>query len=142
MTPSDLITHLEAQHWKPRELAGFIGTAGPLWTRREDAGWAYGLLCDARHLNPAGRVHGGALVALLDHAISAVAWEACERTPCVTLQMDTHFQGAVREGQFIVARATVGHRTGSLVFMQGQVSGDDGPVLTAQAILKVLAPGR
>jgi uncharacterized protein (TIGR00369 family) len=134
--------YLESTGWTLRSLKGFIEVAGPLWTRREDGGWAYGLLCEAQHLNPAARVHGGALVTVLDHAISSVAWEACDRAPCVTLQLDTQFLGAVREGQFAEARALVSHRTGNLVFMRGSVQVDGQPVLMAQAILKVLSAPR
>ncbi len=142
MTNEHTRQRLEAAHWTQRTLKGFIEQAGPWSTRREDGGWAYGLLCDATHLNPAARMHGGALVTLLDHAISTVAWEACDRAPCVTLQLDTQFLGAVREGQFAEARASVSHKTGSLVFMRGAVTVDGEPVLMAQAILKVLPTAR
>lgn len=142
MTDEHTRLRLEATKWTVRTLKGFIEQAGPLWTRREDGGWAYGLLCDATHLNPAARMHGGALVTLLDHAISTVAWEASERAPCVTLQLDTQFLGAVREGQFAEARASVSHKTGSLVFMRGAVTVDGQAVLMAQAILKVLPATR
>ncbi|WP_137920684.1 PaaI family thioesterase [Hydrogenophaga sp. 2FB] len=142
MTDEHTRIRLEATNWTVRTLKGFIEQAGPLWTRREDGGWAYGLLCDATHLNPAARMHGGALVTLLDHAISTVAWEACERAPCVTLQLDTQFLGAVREGEFAEARAGVSHKTGGLVFMRGAVTVDGQPVLMAQAILKVLPTTR
>jgi len=136
MTSEELV----AQGWKQRELPGFIGTAGPLWTRREEAGWAYGFLAGPEHLNPAGLVHGGALVTLVDHAVSTVAWEACGRAPCVTLQLDTHFIGAARESQFIEARAEVTRRAGSTLFMRGllQVAGET--VLSAQAIMKKVQP--
>lgn len=142
MTDEHTRMRLEAANWTVRTLKGFIEQAGPLWTRREESGWAYGLLCEATHLNPAARMHGGALVTLLDHAISTVAWEACDRTPCVTLQLDTQFLGAVREGQFAEARASVSHKSGSLVFMRGTVTVDGQPVLMAQAILKVLPTTR
>lgn len=142
MTDEHTRLRLEAANWTVRTLKGFIEQAGPLWTRREDGAWAYGLLCDATHLNPAARMHGGALVTLLDHAISTVAWEVCERAPCVTLQLDTQFLGAVREGQFAEARASVSHKTGSLVFMRGAVTVDGQAVLMAQAILKVLPTTR
>jgi len=95
---------LAEQHWKRRDLPGFMGLAGPLWTRREGDAWAYAVLAQEAHLNPAGVVHGGALVTLLDHAISSVAWEACARQPCLTLQLDTHFVGPVRAGQLAQAR--------------------------------------
>jgi uncharacterized protein (TIGR00369 family) len=140
MTPEELVQRLVADGWKQRSLPGFIGAAGPLWTRREGDGWAYGLLPTAAHLNPADVVHGGALVTLVDHAISTVAWEASGRTACVTLQLDTHFIAAVREGQFIEARARVERRTRSLLFMRGGVTLEGEPVLGAQAIMKVVEP--
>ncbi len=133
------VARMQAANWKLRTLPGFIGSAGPLWTRREGEGWAYGLLAEARHLNPAGVVHGGALLTLLDHAMSTVAWEASGRLPCVTVALDTHFLQAVREGQFAEARAGVSHRTRSLVFMKGQLVVEGNAVLTGQAILKVAA---
>lgn len=131
---------LAAEGWKPRALGGYIGAAGPLWTRRDEQGWRYGLLVDERHLNPAGVMHGGALTTLLDHVVSTVAWEACERKPCVTLQLDSQFLAAVKAGQFIEASASVRYRTRGLVFMQGQVVSADGQsVLSGQAILKVMS---
>lgn len=122
--------------WRKRGLAGFAGLIGPLWVRKEDEGWAYGLLATADHLNPAGVVHGGLLTALLDHGISAIAWEALGRRACVTVQLDTHFLAAAREGQFLEVRGRVARATSSLVFMQGELSTDGQVVATAVAVLK------
>lgn len=126
--------------WQARELKGFIAHAGPLWARREGEGWAYGFAIGPQHLNPAGVVHGGALLTLVDHAMSTVAWEACGRVPCVTLQLDSHFAAPVLPGQFVEARAHVARRTGSLVFMRGELRVDDSLVLGAQALMKPLNP--
>jgi uncharacterized protein (TIGR00369 family) len=90
--------------WKPRALSGFVELVGPLWTRKEDEAWSYGLLAEAKHTNAVGIVHGGVLTTLLDHALSAIAWEANERKPCVTVALDVHFLEAVRPGDLIVAR--------------------------------------
>lgn len=133
---------LAQQGWKRRDLPGFMGLAGPLWTRRDNGTWAYAVLADEAHLNPAGVVHGGALLTLLDHAISSVAWEACGRQPCLTLQLDTHFIGSVHTGQLAQARAHVIRRTGSLVFMQGEVAVDGCIALAGQALMKIMAPPR
>ena len=124
--------------WKQRSLHGFIQHAGPLWARREEHGWAYGFAVEARHLNPAGSAHGGALLTLMDHALSTVAWEACDRTACVTLQLDSHFVSPVRPGQFVQARAEVIERTGSLVFMRGELRAGESLVLTAHALMKAM----
>ncbi len=126
--------------WRKRTLPGFAGLIGPLWVRKEDDGWAYGLLATADHLNPAGVVHGGLLTALLDHGISAIAWETLGRRACVTVQLDTHFLAAAREGQFLEVRGRVVRATSSLVFMQGELSTDGQAVATAAAVLKQIGP--
>src|SRR5947208_3862273 len=96
-----------ANGWKSRTFEGFFGLVGPLWTKKEGEGWAYGLLAEPRHANSAGVVHGGMLATMLDHALSIVGWEAQGRQRCVTIQLDTHFIAAVKPGQFVEARGRV-----------------------------------
>lgn len=133
---NDAHNSLIALGWKPRSLPGFAGLVGPLWTRKEESGWAYGLLATAAHLNPAGLVHGGLLTTLIDHALSAIAWEALGRSACVTVQLDTQFLAAALDGHFLEARGQVLRATSSLVFMQGAISVAGSDVLVASAILK------
>lgn len=129
---------LLAQGWRPRALPGLIGLVGPLYTRQEAAGWAYALLPTAAHLNPAGVVHGGLLTTLADHALSAIAWQASGRVPCVTVQLDTHFLAAAQAGRLLEARGRVVRITGSLVFMQGAITVAGDEVLLASAVMKKL----
>lgn len=129
---------LNAGGWRQRSLPGFAGLVGPLLTRKEEGGWAYGLVATQQHTNPAGFVHGGLLTTLIDHALSAIAWEALERRPCVTVQLDTHFLSAAREGQFLEARGRVVRATSSLVFMQGCIAIAGSEIVIASAVLKVL----
>ena len=129
---------LESERWKPRDLPGHIGQIGPMWTRKEPDGWAYGLLCDAKHLNPARVMHGGVTASLLDHAISAVAWEACGRQPCLTVQLDTHFLAPVAEGQFAEVRVKINNRSRSLMFLYGEMTVNGTLAATAQAVMKVM----
>jgi uncharacterized protein (TIGR00369 family) len=135
-----LITEGDLQKlgWKQRSLIGFIQSAGPLWTRREGIDWQYGILTDSSHSNPAGMVHGGLLATLMDHTLSAVAWEAIGRRACVTVQLDTQFLVPVVPGAFLQATAKVVRSTRSLVFVQGTLAVDDEVVLSGSAVLKVL----
>ncbi len=126
--------------WRPRTLDGFAGLIGPLWTRKEGQCWAYAIVAEPRHTNPAGLVHGGMLSTLIDHALSAIAWEAIQRRPCVTVTLDVHFLVAARVGSFIEARGRVTRRTSSLVFTQGSLSTDGQEILLASAVMKVLGP--
>ena len=129
---------LQAAGWRQRSSSGYMALLGPLWARREEGSWAYGLLATPAHLNPAGIVHGGLLMSFIDHAVSLVAWEAVGRKACVTVQLDTHFLAAVRAGQFLEARARVVGATSSLVFMQGSLSCAGTEVATASALLKTV----
>lgn len=135
---SDIEAALVLRGWKKRSLGGFMDCAGPLWTHKEEGDWAYGILAGERHLNPAGLVHGGLLETLMDHALSSIAWEASGRQKCVTLQMDTHFLASASAGMFIEARGRVVHSTPGTFFMQGMLTVDSRPAMSAQALMKVL----
>lgn len=124
--------------WRQRTLNGLIQTIGPLWTKQDNGEWLYGLLTDDRHTNPAGLIHGGTLTTLLDHAFSAIAWEAAGRLPCVTIQLDSHFIAGVKPGSFVVARSRVTRKSASLVFIQGGLFVEDEEVATGNAILKLI----
>ncbi len=128
--------------WKKRDFPGFLALIGPLWSRREEHGWAYGMIAEANHINAAGLVHGGMLMSLADQALSVVVWEAMDRTPCVTVQLDTHFLAAVHPGDFVQARAQVTRKSRSLVFVQGSLVVQGDPVLTASGIWKVVSAAR
>lgn len=124
--------------WKPRTLNGFIGSVGPLWTRKENDSWAYGFVPTSQHVNPGGIVHGGLLMTLIDHALSAIAWEDAGRRPCVTIQIDVRFLTAVRPQTLIEARGRVVRRTAALSFTDGNLTVGAEVVATASAILKIL----
>lgn len=123
--------------WKPINVKGFINEIGPLLRpleRGEEE--VYAMQAEARHLNPLGLVHGGVLTSLLDQAVALVAWNACDRKPTVTVQMDTRFLGAARAGDFLATRASLRHATRSLLFVDASVSAGGAPVAAASAILK------
>ena len=123
--------------WKPRTLPGFFDLVGPLWTKKEGDSWVYGIVAADKHVNPAGIVHGGMLATLLDHALSAIAWEANDRKPCITVALDVHFLAPARPGQFIAARGRIVRQASSLVFMQGNLTVDGDEIATACTILKI-----
>ncbi|MGH6609760.1 MAG: PaaI family thioesterase, partial [Burkholderiaceae bacterium] len=112
--------------------------AGPLWTRKENDGWAYAIVSKREHTNPAGIVHGGLLMTLIDHALSAIAWEDAARKPCVTIQIDVRFLGAVQPDRLIEARGRVVRRATTLSFTEGTLAVDGEVVVTASAISKIL----
>jgi len=140
MDPADdRIEVLTAGGWRQRTLRGFADRLGPLWTRQDDRGWAYAVLATSEHLNPAGFVHGGVLCALFDHMVSALAWEAVGRRPCVTVQLGTQFLAPAREGDFLEARGRVIKTTATLVFMEGTITTGARDLLAGSGVLKIMA---
>jgi len=127
-----------AEGWKPFDTTGLAGTLGPFWSRRDGAGWRYGLLTDERHANRLGLVHGGVLMTFADQLMGMTAWQAVERQPCVTLQMDTQFISAAKLGDFLEGTAEVVRATRSVVFVRGALCAAGREIITATGIWKRL----
>ncbi|MCA1337113.1 PaaI family thioesterase [Pseudooceanicola marinus] len=124
--------------WRPMRIDGLIGLIGPLLRPdpRDDTP-RYALQTDARHANALGVIHGGTLTALLDQAIALLAWEAAERQPTVTVQMDTRFLDAARPGDLLIARPRIRRQTRSLLFLDAELTVGDRPVADATAVMKI-----
>jgi acyl-coenzyme A thioesterase PaaI-like protein len=130
-------------------MSGFDPAAGgwralPGGAKQVDGAWQYGLPTIPEHDNNNGVVHGGILMAFADHGLSFLAWEAAERAPCTTIQLNTHFLDGVIPGEFIVLRGEVTRRTRGLVFVRGilAVLGEDSErdVGAVDGIWRVLRP--
>lgn len=127
-----------ADGWRAMPKAALPGAQGAPWSKRIDGVWCYGLLTGPDHANPQGVLHGGVIMTLADHGLSLLAWEAAERAPCTTIQLNTHFLDAVRPGEFIWLAGEVTRRTGSMVFTRGVIRTHDRDVAAADGVWRVL----
>lgn len=127
--------------WRQMKIGGFIDHIGPLLARRNDkesgGGWRYGLRSEPHHANPLGILHGGVITSLIDHAIALVAWEAADRQPTVTVQVDTRFLGAAKVGDLVEVQAALHHKTRSLIFLDAEVTVDGKSIASASSIMKL-----
>jgi len=123
-----------ANGWRALPGAALPGELGVPWAKRGDSGWLYGLQTGPGHANPNGVLHGGVLMAFADHGLSVLAWEAAERAPCTTIQLNTHFLDAVHPGTFLELRGEVVRKTRGLVFLRGVISAYDDPTEDESAI--------
>jgi acyl-coenzyme A thioesterase PaaI-like protein len=96
------------------------------------------LLTTAEHANPQGVLHGGILMTFADHGLSMLAWEAAQRAPCTTIQLNTHFLAPVEPGQFVELRGEVTRATKGLVFVRGILAVGDRDVAAVDGIWRVL----
>ncbi|WP_238380905.1 PaaI family thioesterase [Alkalilacustris brevis] len=123
--------------WRKLSAGGFMDHIGPLEARRDAEGWRYALDTGPAHANPVGMIHGGVIAGLLDHAIALAAWEAAERVPAVTVQLDTRYLGAAKPGDRLEATTRLRHRTGSLLFLDATLSTGGRYVAAATAVMKL-----
>jgi acyl-coenzyme A thioesterase PaaI-like protein len=124
--------------WRALPGAALPAGLGVPWAKKLDGGWLYGLLTGEAHGNNNGVVHGGVLMAFADHGLSFLAWEAAERAPCTTIQLNTHFLDGVIPGSFIQLRGEVTRRTRGLVFVRGIVNVGDRTVGAVDGIWRIL----
>jgi hypothetical protein len=133
-----------ADGWRAVRSAAMPGGLGVPWAKKSGDAWIYGLLTGPEHANPSGVVHGGVLMAFADHGLSFLAWEAANRAPCTTIQLNTHFLDAIKPGEFIELRGEVTRRTQGLVFVRGVIGARIGDGLrdvgAIDGIWRVLRP--
>ena len=98
---------------------GLIALVGPFWTKPDSDNRLYGMLAEARHLNRQGIVHGGMVMTFADHTMAMASAAAAGDRTQATIQLDTQFIDAVREGDFLVGECRVVRQTRSLMFMAG-----------------------
>ncbi len=109
----------------------FLDHAGPLLRNAEGV---IGLRIEQRHLNAAGKAHGGLLASIADHAIGRAVNEALEDAGAVTVSLTTDYLGAVDEGDFVEARTEVDRLGGSLAFADCSISVQGKDVVRARAV--------
>lgn len=132
--PSDPSAH----GWEPFDETGFPDRMGGVWRKADGEGVSYGLLTDAGHLNRNGRIHGGAVLALADHALGHTSVDAGQGRKQATVQLDVQFVAAPMAGDFLVARGTVVRMTRALVFLRAEITVGDRLIATATGIWKIL----
>ncbi|GJE38771.1 PaaI family thioesterase [Methylobacterium persicinum] len=123
-----------AAGWTLVEDDGFIATVGPLYVRDG----IYAFRADRKHANLIGVVHGGMLMSFADRAMGVTAMGAADGANCVTIQLEMKFLEAGRMGNWISAQSFVVKRTGSMVFMRGEVRDGERLVATADGVWKIL----
>lgn len=126
--------------WVAKPITAFDTLIGPFYFPAEGGTEACGFLADERHANRRGVVHGGMITPAFDVALGMRAWEAAGECLCATIQLNVHFSGALRIGDFAIVRAEVVRSTRSLVFMRGLMTAGEQTVASGDGVWKILRP--
>lgn len=136
----------------PEQLAGwecwagndpYENSTGPFFMKLDPQGGKHlsAFLCQERHMNGGGFMHGGMLMSFADYALFVIAHDELSDNHSVTLSCHTDFlAGASPIGEVVYADGEVTKNTRSLVFVRGQVYVGDTVLSTFNGILKKTKP--
>ena len=133
-----MITEGVPAGWVVRPTKQFATLVGPFHVPPGGDDRHCGFLADERHGNKRGVVHGGMLATAFDVGLGNASWEAAGQKPCATVQLNVHFIGAVKLGDFAEIRAEVMKATRTLIFLRGTMSVGERVVATADGVWKIL----
>lgn len=113
---------------------------GPFYTREEESGFRSVFVPEAKNCNLNGDVHGGVLVAFADYAlcISATDWYAEES--CTSISFNCEFVSSAGQGSLVECLPQVTRKTGSMVFVTGEMTCGDETIMTFSSVVKRLRP--
>lgn len=135
MTPAEL----QAAGWAAREIEGFTGELGRIWTRGAGPDREVGFFVEEAHTNNHLRTcHGGALMTFADVALGFGVVDALGAVNCATAQLQTYFVSAAKVGEFVTCRPELVRRTAQLIFIRGLICVGERTVASADGIWKVL----
>ncbi len=118
--------------------------AGPHYFREHDGDLVAGLRARPVHANAGGVVHGGALTAFADSALTAFALRGMnpDEDWVATISLNCEFVAPARPGDWIECRGAVTRRTGALVFVRGAMTVGETTIMTCSTVLRRLRRDR
>lgn len=112
---------------------------GPFYYKREEKGPSWvGIPLQDHHVGGNNRAHGGLLLTILDEAMGINAAFYRDRTPVVTVSLQTNFIGPMLNGNFLMATAEITHATKTMAFVEGKAWCGEELVGSASGVFKYL----
>ena len=106
---------------KTYESSPFNNELGIRLESFEEGAVRYSLVVDGRHQNVNNAVHGGVYFSILDSVMGATI-RSVTRQPIVTINSTIHFLAPLKEGNKMIAQASIIQRGKSIVTAEGYVT--------------------
>jgi acyl-coenzyme A thioesterase PaaI-like protein len=123
--------------WHPFQDPGFIDHVGPIFVR-EGAERAFAFRAEPKHANLIGVVQGGMLMTFADRALGVTAMAAADGANCVTVQFEMQIVAAARIGAVVTIVPRLTQRTGTLVFLRGDLMSGGRIAASCTGVWKIL----
>ena len=114
-------------------------TAGPFFFTVDEQGPVSAFRAERKHMNGAGVMHGGCVMAFADFALFSIAHDHIgENSYGLTVSFTSEFLDGPKEGERVEARGEVLRAGGSLIFVRGIVTAEGRPCLNFSGTIKRL----
>ena len=114
---------------------------GPFYYRAEGDKFRCVFLAEAKHSNMSGMLHGGVLMAFADYALCIAATEGYGDEGCATVSFSAEFVAVAEVGYLIECTPKVVRKTGSMVFVTGELLQEGQTLLVFNSVVKRLKKG-
>lgn len=95
-------------------------------------------VAEAKNCNVNGLVHGGVLMTFADFALCMAATDHYREESCATISFNSEFIAAAEQGDLVECTPRVTRKTGSMVFLTGELLVGDTVVMTFSSVVKRL----
>ncbi len=109
---------------------------GPFYYRKTGGDMECAFFVEDRHCNTNGTAHGGILMVFSDYALCMAATDAYAEESCVTVSFSSEFLSSAEKGKSVTCIPKINRRTGSMVFVTGEVYSNADLCLTFSAVVK------
>ena len=115
----------------------FANVVGPYYFRELPAGdFRYVFCTEARHANPNGVTHGGALFSFADQIVGHTIVQTQKRM-CATLKFKVNYVAAASLDRLVEGQVEIVHTTPTLAFVRVQLSHEDQILMMADGTCKL-----
>ena len=119
---------------------GFHQLIGPFYIRDNGTDREYGFYADERHINPAGVVHGGLLMTVMDMVLTSTVIQFIDgKNHVSTIAMNCDFLAPISQGSWITGRGEVTRRTKSIAFVRGRLQVEGRDAVTGTGVWRVFS---
>ena len=119
---------------------GFHKLIGPFYIKGDGSEFRYGFRADTRHINPAGIIHGGLLMTIMDMVLTTTVIHVTEAQNHVsTISLNCDFLAPITADTWIEGRGEVTRRTRALAFVCGRLQVDGQDVVTATGVWRIFS---
>lgn len=118
----------------------FAERIGPFYEQAiAEGGFRYGFMAEARHCNPQGNIHGGAMYSFADHIAGHAVVHATQRI-CATVKFKVEFMAAPPVGGWIEGACDIYRVTRTLAFLRVTLSSAGRTVMAADGCFHLGEP--